>query len=1650
MKYIKKHIFLYGLALVCTICMIFAGCFLFENKTQPVFAATTYATNYEMPEWANEVFTDYTCTELTDDYKSSQAIDALRAKQTNTANAEKYIKRAEEVLAGQNRYTELREFSSEKEGNNKIEQVGDLEKYSSQLKIRFSLSDLIITGIYGMAGDEIRVFVETSGNYLPQIVITQNHGYWMYDQWRKNVILQKGMNVFSYSDFVTGSSVMSQSEIAGGAIYLLNPYEAEEQGEVKVYIEGGGFYPVFRKGDDEERFLGMLKEYETERLKNTSTMLNMAELVTDNLFFTTTSSSLYDNYIKTSSVSPTENLELWGEFAKKMFEFNGIALSPSSVNENYKKINNYLRINFRYMTVYQGSGAYTYNYHIGFYNEHDWFANFYKTKNIFNMCHEIGHILDTKGRQIDETTNNMAATYGYIMILHQAYNGTLQPFEKSFNNLSNDFTLNGDAFKDGNILYDKGSGNGPKDRNYMIWWFLESVFPDYWAKLNSLYRTRTSEFNTTTELNERMVYYSSLVTGVDLTNYFERWGFYYDINKKFEYSTASQNFKTLMAKAKQENKIKDAYDHFWLVDSAEYDFIRNNLNATESEKQYTDTPQIVAITKNAEKKNQLTIKNNKSTSHLGYEIYVSNGDENFKIAGFTTTNTFVDNNAYNFTPTYKVRAVNRFFQVTDYSNPKSDIGESSTNYVCKLNGVNYTDLGTAIEKADKNETIHLLDDCVLTKTISRSRGFILEVDESVDKDVHITHTVNNNILFLLQIDDGWGDFKIIGKDQAKIIFDGGSTNRPHALIEGRGNVALENVVFQNFDCSSYASVIHGGNKLTLTATNCEFNNCSSGKYAGAIYTEKAAIFINCTFKNNKMTNSAVADGIYIKGQLTLENCIFSGQTIDVYLDGDLTLKNQQNEFSLNLNDIDGDKQIFVESGDIANLLSLIKLKNNSMMLTEEGGQLKIKNKQFKLSFNFNGNKIEHIVEGNNFIFGDENQYTLGNNQYLCYTLKNDGQKFYQNDTLVLSQDMEFDVEIKNKNKLTLQLKNGNNVKEEIVYLMENEKFYLPQEDDGQKIVQYKGEQKTYYAGEAFIANSNKILLAVYENILNYSIIVKENVERHYGQSGDVVTLPKDNDIIGWNIFGKFYSVGETVKLETDCDIVAIFEGEELLDLSNATIEIDKNFDLTYDGKEKCPNFTVKIDGQILDKSKFNFEYIANTNVGSATIRIYAKTGFSTGEKTYTFIITAKELDESELSISGLEENFVYDGQQKHVNLQIQWQRKLLNSGTDYDISYSGNHTNAGTFDVTITFKGNFSGTITKQFEIQKANQNATLSIQNWTYAEQEEQPEVIGLAENASVIYAYSTTSEKLGNYVSEKPKNAGSYWVKAEVSATQNYNPTTLYTQFTIAKANGNVTVQMSDWTYGENAQSPSITTTTNQGATKTIEYAKENSLDFSQTKPTNAGGYVLKVTLASTTNYKACSNTATFEIFAKDISGLDITIEDKDLIYSGSALVPNIIIKHNQKTLIKNTDYGVEFSNNTNAGKKSATATIQGKGNYTGQIIKNFSIAKAERPDVNIKIHVSGQFDSLDHIPLPNGFEWDKSTEIEHISDTLIRAKANYVGNDAENYEITEIWFEIMVQTEKSNFMWLIILVPFAIIVIASVGFAVARRKRKRFLKY
>ena len=77
--------------------------------------------------------------------------------------------------------------------------------------------------------------------------------------------------------------------------------------------------------------------------------------------------------------------------------------------------------------------------------------------------------------------------------------------------------------------------------------------------------------------------------------------------------------------------------------------------------------------------------------------------------------------------------------------------------------------------------------------------------------------------------------------------------------------------------------------------------------------------------------------------------------------------------------------------------------------------------------------------------------------------------------------------------------------------------------------------------------------------------------------------------------------------------------------------------------------------------------------------------------------------------------YAYDGKAKKPGVTVKLNGKTLKNGTDYTVSYS-NNTKVGTAKVTITGKGNYTGSVSKTYKIKNNFKKATISgISNKSY-----------------------------------------------------------------------------------------------------------------------------------------------------------------------------------------------------------------------------------------------------------------------------------------------------------------------------------------------
>ena len=77
------------------------------------------------------------------------------------------------------------------------------------------------------------------------------------------------------------------------------------------------------------------------------------------------------------------------------------------------------------------------------------------------------------------------------------------------------------------------------------------------------------------------------------------------------------------------------------------------------------------------------------------------------------------------------------------------------------------------------------------------------------------------------------------------------------------------------------------------------------------------------------------------------------------------------------------------------------------------------------------------------------------------------------------------------------------------------------------------------------------------------------------------------------------------------------------------------------------------------------------------------------------------------------------------------------------------------------------------------------------------------------------------------------------------------------------------------------------------------------------------------------------------KDIADTLITLDNTEFIYSGNPIEPTVLVMADGQALMEGEHYTLTFESNVNAG--TASVTVKGIGDYTGEVTKDFTITKA-----------------------------------------------------------------------------------------------------------
>ena len=379
-----------------------------------------------------------------------------------------------------------------------------------------------------------------------------------------------------------------------------------------------------------------------------------------------------------------------------------------------------------------------------------------------------------------------------------------------------------------------------------------------------------------------------------------------------------------------------------------------------------------------------------------------------------------------------------------------------------------------------------------------------------------------------------------------------------------------------------------------------------------------------------------------------------------------------------------------------------------------------------------------------------------------------------------------------------------------------------------------------------------------------------------------------------------------------------------------TVVISDVADQTYTGSLIAPNITVSCnDVELVKNTDYTVSYSNNKNVGTATISITG-IGDYTGTITKNFNIVARDISDTTI---GSIPNQTYTGNSISALPVITYNGATLTKGTDYTLTYS-NNVNVGTGTVTIIGKGNFKGTTSKTFSIsaRAMSDTSVANVSSQTYTGN-------GISPLPTITYN-NKTLKKDTDYTLSYSNNINAGTATITITGKGNFTGTTSKTFSISARAMSDTSVaNISSQTYTGNVISPLPTITYNN---KTLKKDTDYTLSYSD----NINVGTATITITGKGNF-AGTTSKTFSISARAMSDTSVA-NISSQTYTGNVISPLPTITYNNKTLKKDTDYTLSYSDNINAG--TATITITGKGNFTGMTSMTFIITQKSAEKLNI----------------------------------------------------------------------------------------------------
>ena len=200
------------------------------------------------------------------------------------------------------------------------------------------------------------------------------------------------------------------------------------------------------------------------------------------------------------------------------------------------------------------------------------------------------------------------------------------------------------------------------------------------------------------------------------------------------------------------------------------------------------------------------------------------------------------------------------------------------------------------------------------------------------------------------------------------------------------------------------------------------------------------------------------------------------------------------------------------------------------------------------------------------------------------------------------------------------------------------------------------------------------------------------------------TAPDGKQFKAWSVGGSEKAVGDKITITANTTVTAVWEAVEYnVTVTGGTASVGAGTPITKATMGTTVTLTAGAapSGQMFDKWVVENGDITLADATSATTTFTMPAGEVSVKATY------KDAPHTHPKISSVKlstVNYTYNGSAKKPSVTVKDSKgTALKNGTDYTVSYASGRTKIGKYKVTVTFKGNYSGSKAMYFEIGPKN-----------------------------------------------------------------------------------------------------------------------------------------------------------------------------------------------------------------------------------------------------------------------------------------------------------------------------------------------------------